>query len=163
MAAIKYSGQHIVYLDPGEMCSFRWEFHDGTSMNGPVAEKVYQQPGCYMAALWVKDSRDAVDIDFCKVKVFTRTAPEEVIPTLFVTFKPSAELAVNDPVNFRIWPQGMNVEPIQIDFGDGTLLNDYRPYTAITHKFTTSGIHVVTVTGKAGALPVTQKVKVIVR
>jgi hypothetical protein len=53
------------------------------------------------------------------------------------------------------------VESIRIDFGDGAIVEDYRPYSALTHRFTTPGIHIVTVTGRTGRLPVTQKVKVI--
>ena len=163
--------------------SFKWEFHDGTSVNMPTAEKVYDKPGCYMAALWVKDNHGRIDVDFCKVKVFSRSSPEDVIPTLFVTYIPSAQVYVDQPVNFRIWPQSMEVEDIQIDFGDpcfrrgrlvpvkAGIIRGYRPYSAITHKFTKPGIHIVTVTGtavpsrdgRARKLPVTQKVKVIVQ
>jgi murein DD-endopeptidase MepM/ murein hydrolase activator NlpD len=146
-----------------DITSFRWEFHDGTTVNGPAAEKVFEKPGCYMAALWIKDSRGAVDLDFCRVRVFSRSTPEDVVPTFFVTCKPSREVGVNEPVNFRLWPQGAGVENIQIDFGDGAKIQDYRPYSALTHRFTKPGLQVVTVTGAAGALPVTQKVKVIVR
>lgn len=143
--------------------SFKWEFHDGTSVDAPTAEKVYDTPGCYMAALWIRDDQGSLDVDFCKVKVFSRSAPEDVIPTLFVTYNPSAEVDADEPVNFRIWSQGMEAEDIQIDFGDGAIVRDYRPYSAITHKFKKPGIHIVTVTGTAGKLPVTQKVKIIVQ
>jgi hypothetical protein len=145
------------------IASFKWEFHDGTSANGPMAEKVYDKPGCYIAALWVNNIRGDVDVDFCKVKVYSRSAPEDVIPTLFVTYYPSSEVYVDEPVNFRVWPQGMEVENVQIEFGDGTVVRDYRAYSAITHKFNKPGIYVGTVTGSAGKLPVTQKVKIIVR
>ncbi len=145
------------------IASFKWEFHDGASANGPVAEKVYDKPGCYIAALWVKDDRGAVDVDFCKVKVYSRSAPEDVIPTFFVTYYPSAEVYVDEPVNFRVWPQGMAVENVRIEFGDGTIARNYRAYSAITHKFKKPGIYIATVTGTAGNLPVTQKVKVIVQ
>jgi len=145
------------------IASFKWEFHDGTSANGPIAEKVYNKPGCYIAALWVEDSHGAVDVDFCKVKVYSRSAPEDVIPTLFVTYYPSAEVYVDEPVNFRAWPQGTEVENVQIEFGDGTIVRDYRAYSAITHKFNKPGIYVATVTGSAGKLPVTQKVKILVQ
>jgi len=143
--------------------SFKWEFHDGTSASGPVAEKVYDKPGCYIASLWVNNIRGDVDVDFCKVKVFSRSAPEDVIPTLFVTYYPSAEVYVDEAVNFRVWPQGMEVENVQIEFGDGTIVRDYRAYSAITHKFKRPGIHIATVTGTAGKLSVTQKVKVVVQ
>jgi murein DD-endopeptidase MepM/ murein hydrolase activator NlpD len=143
--------------------SFKWEFHDGTSVDGPVAEKVYNKPGCYIASLWIKNAQGDVDVDFCKVKVFSRSAPEGVIPTLFITYYPSAQVYVNDPVNFRLWPQGMGVENIRIEFDDGTIIRNYRAYSAFTHKFKTPGIHIATVTGTAGKLPVMQKVKIVVQ
>jgi hypothetical protein len=157
---VQFDGRNSLFTQTG-IASFRWEFHDGTTVNGPVAEKVYKQPGCYMAALWIKDRQGAVDVDFCRIRVFTRSAPEKIVPTFFVTYTPAAEVAVNDSVNFRIWPQGTSIEPIQIDFGDGTRIRDYRPFSALHHKFTTPGIHIATVTGEAGGLPVTQKVKVV--
>jgi hypothetical protein len=143
--------------------SFKWEFHDGTSADGPVAEKVYNKPGCYIASLWIKNAQGDVDVDFCKMKVFSRSAPEGVIPTLFVTYYPSARVYVDDPVNFRLWPQGMEVENIRIEFDDGTIIRNYRAYSAFTHKFKTPGIHIATVTGTAGKLPVMQKVKIVVQ
>jgi PKD repeat protein len=146
-----------------DITSFKWEFHNETSVNGPRVEKMYDKPGCYTASLWVKDSYGDIDVDFCRVKVFSRSAPEDVIPTLFVTYYPSAEVYSDEPVSFRIWPQGMEVEDIQVDFGDGAVVRDYRPYSAITHKFKNPGIHIVTVAGTAATLPVTQKVKIIVQ
>ena len=143
--------------------SFRWWFHDGTSADGPQVRKVYDKPGCYAATLWVKDDRGGIDVDSCRIRVYSRAAPEDVVGTLFVTCIPSADIDVNEPVDFRIWPQGSEAENIEVRFGDGTAVCDYRPYSAITHKFKTSGVHIVTVSGVAGGLPVTQKVKVIVQ
>jgi murein DD-endopeptidase MepM/ murein hydrolase activator NlpD len=143
--------------------SFKWEFHDGTSADGPVVEKVYDKPGCYIASLWVKNAQGDIDVDFCKVKVFSKSAPEGVIPTLFVTYYPSAWVYVNDPVDFRLWPQGMEVENVCIEFDDGTIIRNFRAYSAFTHKFKTPEIHIATVTGTAGKLPVMQKVKIVVQ
>jgi len=42
--------------------SFKWEFHDGTSANGPMAHKVYDKPGCYIASLWVNNIHGDVDV-----------------------------------------------------------------------------------------------------
>jgi murein DD-endopeptidase MepM/ murein hydrolase activator NlpD len=146
-----------------KITSFKWKFHDGTSADGPVVEKVYDKPGCYIASLWVKNAQGDIDVDFCKVKVFSRSAPEGVIPTLFITYYPSAQVYVDDPVNFRLWPQGMEVENIRIEFDDGTIIRNCRAYSAVTHKFKTLGIHIATVTGTAGKLPVMQKVKIVVQ
>lgn len=143
--------------------SFRWEFHDGTIVNGPKVDKVYDKAGCYSACLWIEDNHGNRDVDFCTVKVFSRSGPEDVIPTLFVTFYPSAGIFVEDPVNFRIWPQGEEIENIRIDFGDGTMIQNYRPDSAVTHIFKTSGIHIVSFTATAGKLPIMHKVKVIVQ
>jgi hypothetical protein len=57
----------------------------------------------------------------------------------------------------------MEVENIQIEFDDGTIIRNYRAYSAVTHKFKKPGIHIATVTGTAGKLPVTQKVKIVVQ
>lgn len=143
--------------------SYRWSFHDGASADGPQVRKAYDKPGCYAATLWVKDDRGAVDADSCTVRVYTRAAPEDLVGTLFVTYIPSAGVDVNEPVSFRIWPQGAKAENIAVDFGDGTIVRDYRPYSAITHTFRTSGPQIVAVSGVAGGLPVTRKVKVLVQ
>jgi hypothetical protein len=116
-----------------------------------------------MAALWVEDRRGRRDVDFCKVKVYTRGDPERVIPHLFVTFSPAGEVPADYPVSFRIWPQSAPVADIRVDFGDGTIRENYRPFSAVTHRFAKAGVHVVTVTGTAGGLPVAQCVKVLVR
>jgi murein DD-endopeptidase MepM/ murein hydrolase activator NlpD len=159
---VLFDGSNSIAAKPG-IASFQWQFHDGASANGPTAEKVYDKPGCYTACLWVRDSRGNRDVDFCTVRVYSRSAPQDVIATLFVTYHPCGEVRVDEPVNFRIWPQGEQVRDIQIDFGDGTLVRDYRPYSAITHKFRDHGIHIVAVSGTANELPITQKVKVIVQ
>ena len=145
-----------------KITSYRWWFHDGTCADGAQVRKVYDKPGCYAATLWVRDDQGSVDVDSCTVRVYSRSSPEEAIGTLFVTYVPSARLRVDQPVNFRIWPQGVAAQDIKVDFGDGTDLDGYRPYSAITHCFGTPGIHVVTVSGTAGGLPVTQRVEVVV-
>jgi murein DD-endopeptidase MepM/ murein hydrolase activator NlpD len=142
--------------------SYRWWFHDGTCQDGPRVRKVYDKPGCYAATLWVRDERGGVDVDSCTVRVYSRSAPEDAIGTLFVTYIPSSQVRVEQPVNFRLWPQGAQAEDIRIDFGDGTIVRDYRPYSALTHRFKNAGINVVTVSGLAGGRSVTQKVKVTV-
>lgn len=159
---VRFDGRNSLAPSSG-IRAFRWEFHDGTTVNGTTAEKAYDQPGCYMATLWTKDAQGMEDVDFCRLRVYTRNSPEKFVPTFFVTYEPSREVGVNEPVNFRIWPQGLNVEPIQIDFGDGTVVRDYRPFSVLPHSFATPGIHIVTVSGTAGKLSVTQKARVIVK
>ena len=146
----------------GSRASFRWEFPDGTHTDGPIARKAFDQPGCYMATLRLTREGDATDVDFCRIRVFSNPVTEPFVPTLFVTYLPTGTARVGQPVSFRIWPQGGTVDSIQIDFGDGTQLADYRPYTAITHLFTKPGLHVVTASAVYEEMPVTQKVKIVV-
>jgi hypothetical protein len=142
--------------------TFRWEFHDGTSVNGARAEKVYDRPGTYIAALWVEDERGSRDVDFCKVKVYSSDKVEDVMPTLFLTYWPSRDVRAGQTVYFRGWPQGAEAGAIRIDFGDGRVIEDYVPYSEVSHSFRNRGLHVVTATTTAAGFSVTQKVKVIV-
>jgi len=143
--------------------SYRWEFPGGVSLSGARAERVFDSPGTYMAALWVEDSRGLRDVDFATVRVYSKEKPEGVMPTLFVTYAPSREVRVDQPVSFRIWPQGRDLSAIRIDLGDGRVVEGYAPYTTLIHRFKTPGIHIVTVTASADGLPVTQQVKVVVQ
>ncbi|MBN1851462.1 MAG: peptidoglycan DD-metalloendopeptidase family protein [Pirellulales bacterium] len=158
----RFDGTHSL-VRGSKTVSYRWEFHDGTRADGPRTERTFDKSGCYMAALWIEDGHGAVDVDFCKVKVYSHPAPEDIIPTLFVTFKPADVVRVGQPVNFRIWPQGDVTDSITIDFGDGTHLDAYRPYSSIAHRFAHPGIHIVTASTKSHGMPVTQQIKVIAR
>ncbi len=142
--------------------TFRWEFHDGTSVYSARAEKVYNRPGTYMAALWVEDEKGSRDVDFCKVKVYSGEKAEDVMPILFLTYSPSRDVRVGQAVYFRGWPQGAESSAIRLDFGDGTVVENYAPYSEVSHSFQKRGIHVVTATTTAAGLRVTQKVKVTV-
>ena len=66
------------------------------------------------------------------------------------------------PIAFRLWPQGRELDSIRIDFGDGRIVERYAPYSTVTHRFKAPGIHAVTASASAGGLPVMQRVKVIV-
>lgn len=141
---------------------YRWEFHDETSVDGAQAEKVYDRPGTYMAALWVEDERGLKDVDFCKVKVYSKDKVEDVMPIFFLTYSPSRDIRAGQTVYFRGWPQGEEAGAIRIDFGDGTVIEKYTPYSGVRHAFRKPGIHIVTATTTAVGFSVTQKVKVIV-
>ena len=133
------------------------------ALRGARVERVFDSPGTYMAALWVEDARGLRDVDFATVRVYSKEKPEGVMPTLFVTYAPSRDIRVDQPVSFRIWPQGRDLSAIRIDLGDGRVIERYEPYSTLIHRFKTPGIYIVTATGAAGSLPVTQKVKVVVQ
>jgi len=160
--AVRFDGtRSLAFGSP--LASCRWEFPDGVSLSGARVQRVFDAPGTYMAALWVEDARGMRDVDFATVRVYSKEKPEGVMPTLFVTYAPSRDIRVDQPVWFRIWPQGRDLSPIRIDLGDGRVVERYEPYATIVHRFKTPGIHVVTATAASAGLPVTQKVKVVVQ
>jgi len=142
--------------------SWRWDFSGGASLRGDRVERLFDAPGTYSAALWVEDQRGLRDVDFATVRVYSKDKPEGVMPTLFLTYAPSGRVGVDQPVSFRLWPQGRSVDAIRIDFGDGRVVEQYEPFSTLSHRFKTPGIHIVTATGSAGGLPVTQQAKVVV-
>lgn len=159
--AVRFDGTRSLSYG-SKMKKYRWEFHDGTSVSSAATEKVYDRPGTYMAALWVENEKGARDVDFCKVKVYSKDKVEDVMPILFLTYWPSRGVRAGQTVYFRGWPQGEEADDIQIDFGDGTVVEKYAPYSEVRHSFQKPGIHIVTATTTAAGFPVTQKVKVIV-
>ncbi len=140
----------------------RWELPDGASVADVRAETTFDTPGTYAIALWVEDSRGLRDVDFATVRVYTRDKHEDTMPTLFLTYTPSRTVKVGDELLFRLWPQGGEVTAIRLDFGAEGAVEKVEPFTTVPHRFKTSGLHIVTATGKAGGLAVTQKTKVIV-
>jgi murein DD-endopeptidase MepM/ murein hydrolase activator NlpD len=155
--SLAFGGRRIV--------AWRWEFHDGQTIKQAKAEKVYDKPGAYVATLWVKDDKGAEDVDFCQVKVFSKSNPESAMPHIFMTYTPSEDVQVGQPIRFKFWFQGKNKfdGPITVDFDDGTQTADYRSYKEFTHGFKTPGIHIVTAQCDFEGKPVTAKAKVIVQ
>ncbi len=108
------------------------------------------------------DEKGREDIDFYKVKVFTESAPESRVPTIFMTYTPTNNIFVNQSVLFRFWLQGVRGESIEVDFGDGTVIKDYVSYSEIRHRFRSPGIHIVTASSTIDGKSIMQKQKVIV-
>jgi hypothetical protein len=146
-----------------KIVSYRWILPDGENVDGITAEKIFDKPGVYMAELWITDENGRKDVDFQKIRVFTASAPEGSIPTIFMTHYPTNNIVVNQPVFFRFWLQGEKDKPIKVDFGDGTIIDDYVSYSEIRHGFETWGIHVVTTSGTIDGKSIMQKQKVFVR
>jgi hypothetical protein len=143
--------------------SYRWQFHDGTVVNEVKAEKAFEKPGTYAVTLWIESEDGGRDVDFCKVKVYTRDQVEDVMPIIYLTQAPTRGVSKDQPVYFRAWPHGEEMQGIRIDFGDGTTVEDYESYAEVKHAFEKPGIHVVTTTAAWKGRPVTQKIKVMVR
>jgi hypothetical protein len=155
-------GSHSFASD-AKIASYRWKLPNGRVVVASKADVVFAKPGLYVAALRVKDGQGREDVDFCKVKVFTRHAPEESIPTIFMTHNPTNNVAVGQPVFFRLWMQAREPSPFRVDFGDGTVIDRYVSYSEVTHAFRSLGIHVVTAHAIVEGKPITQRQKVVVR
>ena len=157
-----FDGGNSLAFGGGKIVEWRWVFPDGATVKQAKAEKVFERPGAYVVELWVKDSQRAEDVDFCQVKVFSKSKPEKSMPHIFMTCTPTQDVRPNQPVTFRFWPQGEGCGSIKVEFDDGTQVADYQPYAELQHSFKTPGLHIVTVRCEAGGKPIMQKLKVVV-
>ena len=67
---------------------------DGSSRTVPPVTKTkpettFTQPGAYVATLWVKDNEGNEDVDFCQIKVFSKSKAEANMPHLFMSYTPT--------------------------------------------------------------------------
>jgi murein DD-endopeptidase MepM/ murein hydrolase activator NlpD len=146
----------------GKIVSYRWEFSDGTSDEGPLAAKVFDRPGAYTAILRIEDDRGGCDFDICRVRVYTASQPEDVLTTLFFSVSPSFGLGPGESIHFRGWPQGGDPGLIRLDFGDGTVCENYEPYSDIEHRYNKPGIYIVTASAEEDGRPAMTKLKVVI-
>ena len=156
-----FDGSHSLSFD-SEIARYRWRFPDGEVQDGPLAEKVFSEPGVYVAELLLQDAKGREDIDFCRVKVWPRRSSANGIPTVFLTHAPSIGIRPGDAVTIRGWVQGENDAPIRLDLGDGTVIENYESYGEISHAFQRPGIQVITATAEIDGMSVTQKQKILV-
>lgn len=145
-----------------KIISYRWILPDGQIVNGVTAERRFDKPGVCIAELWITDEDGRKDVDFCKIRVFTASVPEGSIPTIFMTHYPTNNIVVNQQVFFRFWLQGAKDKPIRVDFGDGTVIDDYVSYSEIRHRFKSPGIHIIITSSTIDGKSITQKQKVVI-
>jgi len=154
--SVQFDAGRSIALD-SKIVSYRWEFHDGEAVEGIRATKQFGQRGVYIATLRIKDDRGKESIDFCKIKVFSRTAPEATMPSIFMTHTPTQGGTAPCTVTIRCWTQSDADAPMQLDFGDGYYRSVYDSYAEVTHQFDTPGNHIVTATATINGLPVMQR------
>ncbi len=65
-------------------------------------------------------------------------------------------------LTFRGWPQGGEAGPIRLDFGDGTILEAYQPFSDVEHRYAENGIYIVTASAERDGRPAMIKLKVVV-
>jgi len=159
---VTLAGSNSLAFGGSRIVEWRWVLPDGRTVKQAKAETQFDRPGAYVAALWVKDDGGAEDVDFCQVKVFSKSDPEKAMPHIFMTYTPTLEVRPDQPVTFRFWFQGEGGGPIAVDFGDGARLADYESYAEVRHAFKTPGIHIVTAQCEAGGKPIMQRLKAVV-
>jgi hypothetical protein len=157
-----FDGSNSLAFD-SKIVAYKWQFHDGRTVEKPLVKRKFDKPGTFIATLFVIDDKGNKDVDFCKVKVYPSSGELKGIPTIFMSYAPTVGINIGESVQYRIWLQGADKNiPIKIDFGDGTVINDYESFSEIQHKFKTVGIHIVTAEAEVNGLPITQKQKVVV-
>ncbi len=130
---------------------WRWELPDGTVVEGRRAEASFEKPGVYVATLTARDESGAEDVDFRKIKVYSQGEPEPFLPAIFATTTPTVEVYAGEPVKFKYWLHGAEEHSFEIDFGDGTVLEEYESFTVVEHAFSEPGLHVVTARSRSTA------------
>jgi hypothetical protein len=140
----------------------RWVLPDGSIVTNHQARFNLPKPGAYVATLWVKDNEGNEDVDFCQIKVFSKSRAEANMPHLFLTYTPTEDLHPKTPIAVRLWFQGANGGPISLEFDDGVRISDYQQYTEVQHSFDLPGVHILTAQSKAAGNPITAKIKVVV-
>jgi murein DD-endopeptidase MepM/ murein hydrolase activator NlpD len=155
-------GSNSLAWGGSKIVQWRWILSDGRKIEQAKAETAFDRPGAYVASLWVKDDVGNEDVDFCQIKVYTKEKPEKGIPHIYMTCTPTEDIRPDQAVRLRFWPQGTVVGPINVAFDDGTNVEDYRPYSKLSHPFKTPGIHIVTARCENNGTPIEQKLKVVV-
>jgi hypothetical protein len=145
--------------------SYKWVLPDGKTENKEKVELSFPEPGVYMAELWIQDEAGNKDADLCKIKVYPKTNRGKIIPTIFMCYTPTLNINPNREISFQAWIQAADEKkiPIIIDFGDGEIIKDYKSYTEIKHDFKKPGIYVMAASARYQNMPITQKLKVVVK
>jgi len=140
----------------------RWVLPDGSIITNNQAQTTSAKPGAYVATLWLKDNEGNEDVDFCQIKVFSKSKIEANMPHLFMTYTPTEDLRPRTPISVRLWFQGTNGGPISLEFDDGVCISDCQQFTELQHSFELPGVHILTAQCKAAGNPITAKIKVVV-
>ncbi len=145
-----------------KIVDYRWEFENGQVVRAVKAGKVFDKPGVYVGMLRIRDEQGNEDVDFCRVKVFAKDAPEDnIAATIYMTHTPTLGISEGQEVLFQFWIQGSRKERISIDFGDGATLSDYVSYQEVRHKFDRQGIYIITATANVNGRPIMGKQRVV--
>lgn len=139
----------------GGIKSYKWQFSDGTTAEGPTAKRVYKQPGVYSEILKVTSNDGSFDYDFALVSVYDAETGKSG-PGIDANYHPSHNIRPDDSVTFSC--RGFRDGPSKDtwDFGDGTppvtVTSNLHPsphapdgYAFTTHRFSRPGDYIVSV------------------
>lgn len=94
----------------GTIESYRWEFGDGTTGTGEVAEHVYTSTGEFVVRLEVTNNSGASAVDYQAITVKKTPTPEKEVTTVTTTVTtpapirlPSEVAATKEPTSPRAW------------------------------------------------------------
>jgi len=159
---VAYDASHSIAAG-APIFAYEWTMPDGTAVEGAHTSHRFEAPGVFVATLRIVDWKGAEDVDFRKVKVYSRDEPEAFLPTFFMTSTPTLEVHAREPVRFRIWLHGAEDHPFEIDFGDGQVASDGESFEVVEHAYGEPGLYVVTARAVVDGIPTTGKQKVVVR
>ena len=124
--------------DPdGTIVSAGWNFGDGTSASGLVANHAYTSAGTYTATLMVIDNKNAVDTDSATITVANRSPTANAGPD--VTGAPGAAVTLNGAGSSDA---DGTITGWAWSFGDGTTGGGATP----AHVYATAGTYTATLT-----------------
>lgn len=134
----------------GAIARYEWTFSDGTTLQGPTAERTYDRPGEYSEILKVADDGGHVGYDFAIVQVLDRANPEPVPPGIHASYAPTMDIHAGDPVTFKVrtfdttdggetWDFGDGTPPVSVR-SDGNVDEHSRDgYAIVSHRFARPG------------------------
>jgi len=141
----------------GEIASYEWQFHDGTTASTPRVDRTYAQPGRYSEVMRITDKAGHVAYDFAVVVVVDRKYPERRIPSIHPNYYPTSDIHPGDPITFKVRTFNTTAGKESWDFGDGSSAVEVQSdgnavklapdgYAATTHLYEKPGDYVVRVT-----------------
>jgi PKD repeat protein len=138
-----------------DLCTYDWDFGDGTTGRGRIATHVFAGAGTYIVTLRVTDARNGSAMSSGTITI---TAPEA--PTVVLSVAPNPPV-VNQLATFtaRATPaEGHSIREYQWNFGDGT--STTTTASTVTKTYLARGVYTATVRaiddlGKAGAASLT--------
>ena len=111
---IVLDGSHSLAWGGSRIVEWRWVLPNGSIVTSNKTDTTFAKPGAYVAALWVKDNEGNEDVDFCQIKVFSKSRTEANMPHLFVSYTPDrGTSAQRSPSRFGLWFQGAKRWPDQ--------------------------------------------------